>query len=217
MSITHPIRCRPINLTAHEVLAILAGRQMQLRRPADLHTGDGCRYRLHNGVVQAFIGDFDNEPETSDDAWMMVQDGWERGLSCPHGFVGNQLWGRETLRERGGVWRYGADGAPVQPQAKDHHLVAAWCHHQERDYCVSIHMPRWSSRITLEIADVRLQRVQEISEADALADGGWTYAKCPIHKSPVRSFADLWESRHGSNYWNSNPWVWALTFRRVLA
>lgn len=97
----------------------------------------------------------------------------------------------------------------------------------------SIHMPRWASRITLKVTDVRVERVQDISEEDAIAEGitippahiGVDMSGMPIehpdgHMGPVDIFAELWDSinakRNGGIYsWESNPWVWVVEFERV--
>lgn len=86
----------------------------------------------------------------------------------------------------------------------------------------SIHMPRWASRITLEITGVRVERLRDISEADAIAegierkdsvwkdyrtDGGWS---CPIN-----SYWSLWDSINGPGSWDANPWVWVVEFKRI--
>lgn len=92
----------------------------------------------------------------------------------------------------------------------------------------SIHMPRWASRITLIVTDVRVQRLQEISEADAIAEGlrwrhaleAWTAGDdyWPTFRSPIRSFAGLWNHINAvRGYgWDANPWVAAYTFRPIL-
>lgn len=83
-------------------------------------------------------------------------------------------------------------------------------------------MPRWASRLTLEVVEVRVQRVQEISEEDARADGLWR----PSDDNPygthyvgemIDRFAAAWDRINPKDPWASNPWVWAVSFRRVEA
>lgn len=91
-----------------------------------------------------------------------------------------------------------------------------------------IHMPRWASRITLEITDVRVQRLQSISEEDAVAEGIEPFRSSGFYKSPAHSdgkwragdnaylmFRDLWSDIYGPDAWDANPWVAALSFRRI--
>lgn len=81
----------------------------------------------------------------------------------------------------------------------------------------SIHMPRWASRITLEIVDIRVQRVQDISGPDCWAEGiaraGWD---CERYGSVVECYRDLWESINGPGSWDVNPWVWVVEFHRLF-
>ena len=92
----------------------------------------------------------------------------------------------------------------------------------------SIHMPRWASRLVLEIVSVRLERLQDISEKDALAEGvtkirdgchvikGFDYDKAGLcHTHAVTPFEKLWESINGPGSWALNPWVWVVEFKRV--
>jgi hypothetical protein len=88
-----------------------------------------------------------------------------------------------------------------------------------------LHMPRWASRITLEITDVRVQRLQEITEEDAEAEGAMAWWNGLSHaeqvnaynggRGPLAAFQMLWEKIHGPDAWDLNPWVWAISFRRV--
>ena len=87
-----------------------------------------------------------------------------------------------------------------------------------------IHMPRWASRLTLELTAVRVQRLQEISEADAIAEGVLPCPDEPMYADepherylpPQFRFGDLWDSINAKRApWSSNPWVFALTFRKV--
>jgi hypothetical protein len=81
-------------------------------------------------------------------------------------------------------------------------------------------MPRWASRITLEIESVRVERLQEISEEDAKAEGVIETYRPPIDRMGLANnyyvaFAKLWQSINGPGSWAENPWVWVVTFRRV--
>jgi len=81
-------------------------------------------------------------------------------------------------------------------------------------------MPRWASRITLEITDVRVERVQEISEEDAIAEGCCTdfYPDgTPVVGHSITEFAKLWCSIYGVDSWTFNPWVWVITFKQIKA
>ena len=86
----------------------------------------------------------------------------------------------------------------------------------------NIHMPRWASRILLEVTSVRVERLQDISQADAYAEGAMSWAQ--EQKTPIKdlnggddriAFMALWESIEGAGSWDANPWVWAVEFRRI--
>lgn len=121
---------------------------------------------------------------------------------CPYGVPGDRLIVKEALHRDGNCAAYAADGLLV--------CGTAWA--WQRDYLASMFMPRAASRITLEITDVRVERLQEISEADAIAEGiaATPWAEFP----PVEAFKMVWDAT-ASTHWNDNPWVWMLTFRRV--
>lgn len=85
-------------------------------------------------------------------------------------------------------------------------------------------MPKWASRLLLEITAVRVERLQEISEADAVAEGCSPLPAdcrlcdsgiCSAHQPPGGQFAGVWKSIHGPDSWEANPWVWVIEFRRV--
>ncbi len=134
---------------------------------------------------------------------------------CPYGQPGDRLWVRETFShfERNDQLKPGAE---IFYRAEDECL-------ELRPWRPSIHMPRWASRITLEITGVRVERLQDISEADAMAEGA-----PPSHPSidrisrefgyadfPRSWYAQLWEQINGPGSWDANPWVWAVEFRRL--
>lgn len=137
---------------------------------------------------------------------------------CPHGVPGDRLWVKETCRitttMAGYKIRYRADDAELWPDTDG----LCYDDHQWRP---SIHMPRCASRILLEITAVRVERLNDISEADALAEGVNVH---PDHHGkprtsiygPVRAYCDLWESINGVGTWALNPWVWVIEFRRGM-
>lgn len=102
-------------------------------------------------------------------------------------------------------------------------MMRSWTKGASAAACWSspVHMPRWTSRITLEITDVRVQRVQEISEEDAIAEGIQLNTLGPPatrgYYGPRNHFKHLWDSINAKRgySWESNPWVWAVTFKRI--
>jgi len=151
---------------------------------------------------------------------------------CPYGQPGDdKLWVRETCRAEelpsglDGV-RYLADDCfiPIEntEAASDAWLsLAAYGQrlsgHQKYRKVSAIHMPRWASRITLEITGIRVERLRDISESDALAEG--IDPKFPpdeqVENAARMRYADIWESINGPGSWAANPWVWVVEFRRM--
>lgn len=153
--------------------------------------------------------------------------------SCPYGAPGDRLWVRESTHRRpmlnlltgepladkydGGA--YTADGADVlTPEGFD----LAWWY--SRKSCPSIHMPRFACRLVLEVTGVRVERLNEISESDAQAEGcapAWLDVDdnetVHAHQQPTfrRGFARLWREINGPSSWDANPWVWVVEFRRA--
>jgi hypothetical protein len=166
-------------------------------------------------------------------------------FSCPFGAVGDRLWVRETWAivshafDDDGLM---IDYVPDRPAKKVHekpfgngyysgHSIYAadggftW---GDDDGCVdgrscwkpSIHMPRWASRITLEITGVRVERLQDISDADAKSEGCWYGhggGEPDFAVNPSDHFPTLWASIYGEESWQANPWVWVIEFKRVEA
>jgi hypothetical protein len=129
------------------------------------------------------------------------------GFRCPYGQPGDRLWVRETHMDLGACALYRADPGAEAERA----LVAP-----RQRWAPSTHMPRAASRITLEVTGVRVERLQDISEADAVAEGApWAACGAPQEGSHKAGFAQLWESINGPGSWAANPWVWVVAFKRV--
>jgi len=149
----------------------------------------------------------------------------ELTVHCPYGMPGDRLWVRETAiitppnwTDRSFSTHPDAPGGPrcVQYLATNPETEAA------EDYKLkktpSIFMPRWASRITLEIVSVRVERLQDISEDDARAEGAqWAACGAPQEGSHKAGYALLWESLNGAGSWPANPWVWCVEFKRIEA
>lgn len=239
---------RPILFSAPMVRAILAGKKTQTRRvvnpqpialqrgeyrPGDAMLGPGGKpITARHGLpgdrlwVRETWGYFDPD-DTGED----YDDEHETAGPGPVAFCDELLQEGHPLRD---FWRrrvaykatfaegkYGA--GPLGP----------------KKWRPSIHMPRWASRITLEVTGVRVERLQDISNTDALSEGitsvrnqawdrqhfpEWRFLfdeavqageKPPIGPTPAQSFAALWDSINGIGAWGANPWVWVIEFKRV--
>lgn len=213
---------KPILFKGDMVKAILDGRKTQTRRVMKPQP-EPCAHGGHwwpSNAVSSMV-------HVEDELQAGVV-GWE-GLAascCPHGDIRDRLWVRETFIQ--GV-EYD-DGCPTSKEktwyrASDPDLT--WdndneTEHNNPPWRPSIHMPRKLSRITLEITGVRVQRLQEISEDDAQAEGfhgpltgtDWGGVN-QIGRSPKECLSELWDIINGPGAWDENPWVWAITFKRV--
>ena len=195
---------RPILFSGPMVRAILEGRKTQTRRVVKpqpptafvtVRVEDGTQFSWCLRNQSAF-----DLPESAAD-WLT--------LRCPYGVPGDRLWVRETwgsCTTNGTVCSgYRADVA-LRPEIEAG--VDRWR--------PSIHMPRWASRLLLEVKAVRVERLQEISEDDAFAEGisggDWL-------GNPVGTYRELWDSINAKrgHSWESNPWVWVVEFERVAA
>ena len=150
------------------------------------------------------------------------EDGGPRWWRCPFGGVGDRLWVRETWACLSGVVR------PGEPLAYRADTAGGERVRVDAPWRPSIHMPRWASRLTLEITEVRAQRLQDCSEEDARAEGVHHLTRMLLDatipddvaaatRGGARSaFAALWDTISGKRAtWASNPWVWAITYRVV--
>jgi hypothetical protein len=215
---------RPILFSGPMVRAILEGHKTQTRRM----------------VKKALMEHFD-PPRGEGDVkagYPWICGYWEENVSavnvCPYGQPGDGLWVRETWRaswtnddeapsemDMGTDIRYEADG--FETLCGNY----AW----SKKVRPSIFMPRWASRILLEVTVVRVERLQDISEDDAMAEGveydqgweeepGWGFRDYSTDSDFVfadarHSYRSLWESINGPQSWDANPWVWVVEFKRV--
>lgn len=223
---------RPILFSGPMARAILDGKKTQTRRIARLP--DSAR-----GVVPEKIerGHVVRGGPPSPNDWVATYVGggsgpggtWQRhAIACPYGAPGDRLWVRETwalLTGAGIRCVYRADGEPRQRFYPDEPIPMKWA--------PSIHMPRKHSRLTLEVVKVRVERLQDISEADARAEGVQPDTEALSALSHLRgadaaravpsrlrssrdSFRDLWDGINGKRApWASSPWVWVVEFRRA--
>lgn len=177
----------PILFSGPMVRAILDGRKTQTRRVVNPQPK----------VVHDFYPDGTLETER------LFRNGGR--IRCPYGVRGDRLCVRETWGKAPHAHLSGHVPIlyKVGPPSIDPDYPVKWK--------PSIHMPRWASRITLEVVDLAVQPVQTISKADAIAEGIW---EC--YEDPKGAFRALWESINADRApWDSNPWVWAVTFRRI--
>lgn len=151
-------------------------------------------------------------------------------IPSPYGMPGDRLWVRETWSTdfaghypHDRVWYAADDDRRLEIETRDgvrgiyspesgRHVPFRWR--------PSIHMPRWASRITLEVTSIRVERLQGISYEDARAEGWNPMAddrKNPNPLDPKSWFVNLWSQINGPDSWTANPWVWVIEFQRVGA
>lgn len=211
---------RPILFSAPMVRALLAGTKTQTRRLLKAEPPPGAQ-RVIRPFQDERLQWAATDPHDMEQGQLVLGD----APRCPYGAPGDRLWVRET-------WSTHAcfDGVPpAQITARSIHYWA------DGDTLTgkgrpSIHMPRWASRITLEVTGVRVERLQDISEADAIAEGVSPDPFCrqdddasafhrigPVRGNsfPIARYAALWEQINGPGSWDANPWVWAVSFRRT--
>lgn len=202
---------RPILFSAPMVRALIDGRKTVTRRIVKERPGH--RIDVTRNSIPVYVT---GAPD----------DGGEP-IRCPYGVPEDRLWVKETYAfskafdrtkprevpgiqgDRGTVW-WAADGAEEE----------SWINRGR--WRPSIHMPRWASRTTLEIVDVRVERLQDITEEDARAEGVTPFRKdpegdCWTDGTYRTAFEFLWNEINGwnPNSWESNPWVWRIEFRRL--
>lgn len=236
------VKERPVLFNTEMVRAILDSRKTMTRRVVDDRA-----LQLFDIAAMAGESNFNKESEKPD-----MRDMEYLASFCKHGKVGDHLYVRESYRfplsldesspkEIGEISMDAGYHRPWCPtfyeadSSRTNNWIGFECPPKiatNGKLRPSIHMPRWASRITLEITDIRLERLQDISESDAIAEG---IADQPVNCShygrklawrdyevegitrnnPVDSFKTLWRSINGKESWNVNPWVWVIEFKRV--
>lgn len=191
---------RPIIFSAPMVRALLAGRKTQTRRLVRNET-EACAECFNAGVPHnqgdGGMGVFGSDPYLRIDyCEHNDRTGWR--IRCRHGVPGDRLWVRETTWINGG---YVATDSP--PHA----------HAGKRS---SLFMARRDSRITLEVTAVRVERLQDITEEDAKAEGVEPDLDCIANRCARPYFdryMDLWNEINGPGSWQTRPWVWVVSFQ----
>ncbi len=215
---------RPILMTGRNVQRCAAGTKTQTRRVLTPQPQPAEGYPLAVPGDWAWCHSKNTAAIFHDPAPVPPRSVLDR---CPYGQVGDRLWVRET-------WRCYASDEYLYLKDPAHIRYRADAPPEEQhNWKPSIYMPRWACRLTLEIAEVRVERLQRISEEDAVAEGVERerpfsgYYRGSLHKvkgtpkvfpTAAQAFADSWDAingKHDSKCWNDNPWVWAITFRRI--
>ncbi|EAV0963878.1 hypothetical protein LKV31_002480 [Salmonella enterica subsp. enterica serovar Cubana] len=193
---------RGMIFNAEMVNAILSGRKTQTRRPVKFPCRDvnlGCELSGNELAGEVSAGNY-----------------WNSRVGQP----GDRIWVRETFR----VHSRATDVATLVYRAsvrnswteQTHRVPVAVCNKPvtPEKWTPSIHMPRWASRITLEITDVRVERLNSISDSDASKEG-CCIADMESGDCLSDVFTRLWTSIYGDDSWQANPWVWVIEFKRV--
>ena len=204
------VKTKPILFSAPMVRALLNGSKTQTRRVVKPLKGEELD---PDGVYDFYPGDIERE-------------------RCPYGHEGDLLWVRETLECGEGTLDY-AEGGDVCSYLETDKEAAVWDRYVKNEHGLcggkipSIFMPRWASRLTLEIDDVRVQRLKSISISDAIAEGiertsansfrsylsGGHIVAPGIDTAAIASYFTLWESINGSESLAADPWVYAIKFK----
>lgn len=231
---------RPILFSAPMVRALIDGRKTQTRRAikpapptqaAFFGSSFGLCRSVADGVRMISLNQYDTLPKHPTD-WDLVGSvgvardaGFPNRYRCPYGGVGDLLYVREAwqLHERASdvckvVYRasVGRSWSEAHEQFPDSLAAKMAARPFQHGWRPGIHQPRWSSRLTLEITEVRAQTLHQISEADAIAEGSQEPSLVSLTGagwSERDVYARLWNSINGKDAWALNPWVWAVSFK----
>ena len=210
----------PIIFSAPMVRALREGRKTQTRRTRALD-------KINKAPDGWYLA---NDAPCPDGRWIFGIYGEQPGyefVRCPYGVAGDRLYSRETWAAFDCTAISDRDTNFIYYRADDTRKFET-----DGPWKPSIHMPRWASRDTLEITSVRPERLQAITEEDAIAEGalfrdfgkkcGWTLEPDNLERgsdfclsSAYWAFANLWNKLNGPGSWAKNPWVWRVEYRRL--
>lgn len=208
---------RPILFSTRLMKANLEGRKSQTRRLMGLHTFNASVYRDALGTWSQVDGDgCDLEDQTLHQFWHDHSPVWT--VKCPYGKPGDRLWVRETWAAEPQFDHLAPRDIPKSSKLYYNvsHVLGGTIvegHHKARP---SIHMPRWASRMTLEVTQVRVQRLQDITDEDAWAEGVEARGMTRFHGEARVLFAQLWDSVNGEKpgcAWKDNPTLSAISYK----
>lgn len=191
---------RPILFSGAMVRAIRDGRKTQTRRPVK---GWALEWLQPGYFTPEYVADPENH-------------------ACPYGQPGDRLWVREAFMQEPADYCWEASvSTPSRPATtiyradSDPRGEAKGC-----GWKPSIHMPRSACRLELEVTSVRVERLNDCSEKDAIAEGlmpspsgWWSGADGQAAPTPQAAYALLWNSINGAGSWDANPWVWVVEFK----
>lgn len=214
---------RPILFSAPMVRAILDGSKTQTRRIGKIQCPEwtelGVEHVTHATNGLEAVATYAAFPNRGTARWGIC--------ACPYGVAGDRLWVKETHWRYGrwvknGKTKSGRQAWTFKPAAKEDTVLYVHGPKPRRTELgwhkrPSIFMPRWASRITLEITKVRVERLKDISADDAKAEGvddAWLVAH-HLSSDRVNGYCHLWDSIHGNCAWDKNPWVWVLEFKKA--
>lgn len=219
---------RPVIFNGEMVSAILDGRKTQTRRivsrSADIESISTHLDWVHSGAYgthRPSDKEYANKAESLKTSGLHAfrdANGKLFGLHCPFGYTGDRLWVRETFMDLTGTGIEATTGKFEGFAYRADTPAGSYGDEVRKEYGLkwtpSLHMPRKACRILLEITAVRVERLNDISDGDAIREG--------CNAAAMRSgdcvadvFARLWSSIYGGDSWNANPWVWVIEFRRV--
>lgn len=200
----------PILFSGSMVRAILEGHKTQTRRVMSYQPDEEYTTVYGPEVYTQTLIDRNGEEQPGSEVFGVY--GYDWSLKCPYGQPGDHLWVRETWLLDGEMYLYKADfGKGI--------LSDSWNGHWKP----SIHMPRKASRLMLEIVNIRAERLQDISEEDARAEGVvWQrdFGNGPETREARPVFFDVWDAINGNRDQGAytvskNPWVWVVEFKRT--